>query len=186
MYKVFISMGRWLAAGICCLVAVMWVRSEFSSDMLAYVAPRWQVSAISQEGLLILFRGRRIGVQQPYPLSDQGWSLDIGYRGISNYCLVRRNPGATLSQRAGLFLPRNFGTTADCVLPCWLVWLLTAGLAAAAWFGPPLLRGHRRREGLCAECGYDLRASSGRCPECGAAFKPADIPNAADRTEEGR
>ena len=30
-------------------------------------------------------------------------------------------------------------------------------------------RQHRQSNGLCAECGYDLRASSEQCPECGTA-----------------
>jgi hypothetical protein len=41
----------------------------------------------------------------------------------------------------------------------WSLWRL---------FGPAAERQRRLRKGQCVSCGYDLRASAGRCPECGA------------------
>ena len=61
------------------------------------------------------------------------------------------------------------------MVPYWALCLLTAI--------PPAYRlariGRRRRQerlrlGLCPRCGYDLRATPGRCPECGTAVAGKD------------
>ena len=57
----------------------------------------------------------------------------------------------------------NVITIGGTLLPGFVLYWLTAGRIAARNLAV-IIRGH----GLCPSCGYDLRASPGRCPECGA------------------
>ena len=51
-------------------------------------------------------------------------------------------------------------------IPLWFPTLLFGGLPGLAVFNF-IRRARRRESGLCRICGYDLRASPDRCPECG-------------------
>lgn len=60
---------------------------------------------------------------------------------------------------------------------CALLVIPAAFLALLIW--RHLLRRRRRRSQRCIACGYDLRASSDRCPECGASISAGDAMTAS-------
>jgi len=89
---------------------------------------------------------------------DTFWQrLGFGYISDSQSAAGLRN--ATVTTRA-YWVPYWALVTLASIVP--LRWLLVA-----------LTRARRRRRGLCARCGYDVRFSEGRCPECGAPLPAA-------------
>ena len=57
------------------------------------------------------------------------------------------------------------------ITPFWMLTIVFA-LLPMTWMSIALWRRRRRKRiaaGLCARCGYDLRASAEICPECGTA-----------------
>jgi hypothetical protein len=142
---------------LCVAVCALWVRSYFVQDML-YV-PVGRHTAVIQSASGQLFT---IVVRQ-----------SIGARWL------RQGPTAPDgASRTGalVHLRWDFGSRSRSqylILPHWPV----AALAALPFVVRALIRRRRRGgigSGLCTRCGYDLRATPDKCPECGtAAMAPA-------------
>jgi hypothetical protein len=84
-------------------------------------------------------------------------------------------PGATLTAQSIVFSPNLMNTwQLAVVVPYWSVVALASLLPAYCLATVPaaVRRRRRIRRGLCVNCGYDMRASAERCPECGTATLP--------------
>ncbi len=84
------------------------------------------------------------------------------------------NDTPVLGFRIGHFSHGSAGTKPrawayQVIVPLWFLLLLSSALPLfAGWRAA--IRWRRCAAGFCANCGYDLRASRGRCPECGTAI----------------
>jgi len=169
---------RWLFNGLasislllCVGTMALWVRSYRTASEFGYfgkVAPdslEHDYFFISKTGCILY-----VWLHQPA-------------HGIRPQLAIQESPvsGASLpSARVLGFGFRKMSTSApspsldwrELIVPYWFISLT---LAAIAIMGFRNEVSHRRemRPGLCTFCGYDLRATPDRCPECGKSVEKA-------------
>ena len=125
-----------------------------------------------------------------YPVNPQAreWQRQVGRNNRwLTFLGFHARRGAVISY-ANVTAPSALvGTSYRLTVPYWF--LVCAGsLLPLAWawaWRTGRRRARRLRAGLCPRCGYDLRATPDRCPECGAASAAATARAAAHGVGKG-
>jgi hypothetical protein len=152
--------------------AALWVRSYFAEDSLSYSRNRAPV----RRGVGTL--PGRLGfakvaidddlVTKASFTAPEGWHFDTMAPGSSNWNLTG---GATKLRFLGLQIERGKiipgVTAAIVVLPFWFLCVISFPLPVFRARDLRRRRLARRAPHLCRTCGYDLRGTPDRCPECG-------------------
>jgi hypothetical protein len=100
--------------------------------------------------------------------------LGVAAKGEWSWTLPGVSFGRLPAQVLALRGTRSFGapyiTGQRClVVSWWLPVLVFAALPSVRAWRWAVARRRERHTGLCPDCGYDVRATPGRCPECGTA-----------------
>jgi hypothetical protein len=143
---------------------------------IAYVRPNSQIQVGAFPKAVIIDR------------SVVTWSLDAGWEIRDGNFFITGDAGRETGKHVRLYMmggaavrtitrtfsnenggPFHQRTEFGLWIPYWLLLMLTCPLPlwAMTIHRRRRNRASRRSRGLCEDCGYDLRATPGRCPECG-------------------
>ena len=172
---------------------VLWVRSYWRADVGALFLRdgRTQAAGSYRGKVHFFFSDLQLGPERAWTVDATAGThddfTDIRDRLLDTPDLDRGTLGFRLVKGAPtvLWVP---GTYWVLILPHWFLALLFAVLPIT-WLRHRLRLRRRAKHRLCRHCGYDLRFSTDRCPECGepidqhlSALEPSSVPSSRSRS----
>lgn len=141
-------------------VTVLWVRSYWWWDSLTSRFGQHNLILGSASGDIVFIAIQYEGERSGFEWEAASERADDPYEGSLERLLRIRS-----LWQMGSFLGMNYGSW-ELNLPYIYAGAITLA-TPTAWLIRHA-RKNRRTTGLCTACGYDLRATPDRCPECGA------------------
>jgi hypothetical protein len=150
---------------LCIAASTGWARSYFRADIAILTKDRLDVAFYHSAGCFALLMDRypiSVGTSFTYSPEESPWS--------------RQGPSSRAAFVAWNLVRFYASTNATGFVVELPYWVLLAPCLVPV--GIRLLRRRRREraENACPRCGYDLRATPDRCPECGTAPAPGNVP----------
>jgi hypothetical protein len=174
--RILVAAASLLSLLLFCAIAALWVRSlwrydEFSLERQSRRGTggdNFNLSVVSEHGLIAT-------QYQRHATGPAEWTIAADHferrQWRSIPALPTRYAWLTTLGFYSDSIVRPALVSRGVIIPHWSLCAATAILPAIHLF---VWRRRRRRArpGLCQICGYDLRASPDRCPECGAPRRP--------------
>ncbi len=154
--------------------ALFWCRSYRHNDMLRFYGKQRNVELVTGRGRVLCHAERWVS---PTDVNDTAPWLAWDSTPASSALEAFRFYARAVTVVAGFSTASGKMTSSylsleyhwrDLTVPFWFLCLLFA-IVPTVHFATHIRRRRRQLAGFCKRCGYDLRATPDRCPECGTA-----------------
>lgn len=163
-------------------VIVLWSRSPRHADVLTFYTPSGKLAGLASDRQGLLLCTTEIPFSNEMGLSAQTMSASRDeFAAVHDLLFDPSNEKwhfLGFHTATGTLGSWNWKFSA-LIVPYWVL-VIPLALLPLTGFRRVIVRRRRKRRGQCLACGYDLRQSPDRCPECG---KPVGTVSGAKSTE---